>query len=1334
MSIDSNECKAIRAQTGLSQAKLAQAANVSTKTISDFEKGKTTPQKKTLNAIHLALEEAGGSLPSHEGGTPRVGGGASWVTASDLSNWADTQARKMQALLPDIIRRLALATTPDQEMCDFPTGDSTYAPGWDGKINTPQGNQYVPDGRSGWEMGCDKKPTAKANEDIKKRKNEPLGLAPKDTAFVFVTPRRWKGKARWIADRQKERFWADVCAMDADDLEQWLGRAPHVAIWLAKEMGKYTSGVMHISEFWEGWQARTNPALNSEAVLSGRDNSRDSEIFQNWITSPSGILAVQGETEDEAKSFLAAALETLPTDPAQNHFHRCLVVEDQEAFRSLIGEPTHMIIAISKNIKELAGSAVKLGHHVFIPLSYDAFLPQKNALPLPIIERVGLVKALTNLGYSSEKAEDLCNESGRSLSVLQRRLGTSRDPNWATPEHAKDLVPALLAGAWRKDNDDDKRVLSDIAGIAYSELDPVLVRWTKEADPSLRRIGAIWRHTSRQDAWHLLSPFITASNLDRLAVVIKEVLGARDPSFDTPPKDRWRNEKSLPYSKELREGLAQTLILIATQPDGIGFQAPQSDPQRWVDFQVRNLLHDASEATWYSLASLLPLIAEAAPEALLTAVEDSLEMDQPSVMQMFEAVKSEFGFGDSSVHSSLLRALEGLAWDPMYLTRVTAILGELEQRDPGGHLGNRPTNSLKKIYILWLNHTHATLDQRMAAIDHLAERDQHSAWKLLLAILPTGHNTSSPPYKMRWRGLNAPPPPIVTLGTIRAGANAAITRLLKLVGSNIARWHDLLEKYEHLPDDSQHKLVSDLTKLIEGRLRLADTEVLSTVLRKIISKHRKFPDADWSLDRKKIPPLVKLYERMAPSDPIERYRWLFDDFWPPIMSGARRREGKVMEKTRGEALQTILDAHGIDGLFKLACICKKPDTVGQTVAQALPPSDDDWCLLSKWLNADAPVPLAGRAFINIRARKEGGTWAQDAVEKLRHESNRKDVLVNFFMGLPMSRETWNLLEKQEIPIQNGYWEQVESFLHTDSSEDLIYAVDKFIGVDRPKTAFNVCAHQFEKLPAQKLLNILDHLTTKETNEEGKLDKYDIEQAFEALDAATDITVEALAAMEWKYAEVLGRFGNGRGTKALHRQIVKDPSLFITMLKLAYKHEDEHEQKKEKEGRDIGVIERQASHAFQVLRGLQIIPGAQTDGSINKKELMDWIDNARDLAAKAGRKAICDNTIGQILAHAPEGEDGAWPIVDVCEAMERTRSRELERGFRTGVFNKRGIFSRSSIEGGVKEYELASNFRQHAGALESKYPQIAAVLRELADGYEGDARREDDRARNRDLEY
>jgi hypothetical protein len=67
--------------------------------------------------------------------------------------------------------------------------------------------------------------------------------------------------------------------------------------------------------------------------------------------------------------------------------------------------------------------------------------------------------------------------------------------------------------------------------------------------------------------------------------------------------------------------------------------------------------------------------------------------------------------------SNLLWALESLAWSPRYLGRVCSVIAKLAARDPAGRYGNRPANSLRNIFLLWLPQTFAPLDDRFRVLD-----------------------------------------------------------------------------------------------------------------------------------------------------------------------------------------------------------------------------------------------------------------------------------------------------------------------------------------------------------------------------------------------------------------------------------------------------------------------------------------------------------------------------------------------------------------------------------------------------------------------------------------
>ena len=101
--------------------------------------------------------------------------------------------------------------------------------------------------------------------------------------------------------------------------------------------------------------------------------------------------------------------------------------------------------------------------------------------------------------------------------------------------------------------------------------------------------------------------------------------------------------------------------------------------------------------------------------------------------------------------------------------------------------------------------------------------------------------------------------------------------------------------------------------------------------------------------------------------------------------------------------------------------------------------------------------------------------------------------------------------------------------------------------------------------------------------------------------------------------------------------------------------------------------------------------------------------------------------------APAGADGLWPHESVRTVIEQLASAALEDGFRAGVFNKRGAFSKNPFEGGVQERALAARYRAWGEAMAAASPRTAAVLLDVADGYERQAHREDVRAQQLRLE-
>ncbi|MGH2574511.1 MAG: hypothetical protein ACRDFC_02305, partial [Ignavibacteria bacterium] len=93
-----------------------------------------------------------------------------------------------------------------------------------------------------------------------------------------------------------------------------------------------------------------------------------------------------------------------------------------------------------------------------------------------------------------------------------------------------------------------------------------------------------------------------------------------------------------------------------------------------------------------------------------------------------------------------------------------------------------------------------------------------------------------------------------------------------------------------------------------------------------------------------------------------------------------------------------------------------------------------------------------------------------------------------------------------------------------------------------------------------------------------------------------------------------------------------------------------------------------------------------------------------------------------------------PPEEICQVIEDLKSKDLEEGFYIATRNRRGVTTRALFEGGGQEKELAKHYVDLSKKIEFSYPRTAKVLKEIAKSYEHDAKREDVRAKEDELEY
>lgn len=1323
----------------MSQTEVAAQMGTSQSALARLETGEADPRLSTIERYATAV---GGDLvqglrtPSGDGRSAVPPAGL--VDAADLEAWAARVTA--QTDLPLLIRRLIRATAVGVTRLHFPSGEGVHHSGWDGVAEVAFGNEHVPDALSVWEMGTSANPRTKADQDYRGRSTDPLGEDPSSATFVFVTPRRWRqrpDKTAWEARKRRDGKWREVRVLDADDLAAWLELAPPVHYWISEHLGKVPRSAKPLENWWREWSEATSPPIVTELLTAGRDSVTKKVV--EHLSGSSGVLAIRGDSSDEALAFIAAVMQQLPPADREAVASCALVILDEEGWRHAIGSDRGLVLIPAFPTAAIGRDAAER-HRILVPLGREAAL-RDGAIELPRLSRQGAEEALRKMGEADteearrranlpQTSPELARIARRSLLCLRRRLALSpelQQPTWASPAEAAALVPAVLAGSWTEGKDGDKDILSLLSSQPYGELSRSLTRWANSSDPPVRRVGDTWYVVDREDGWALLARAISREDLLRFESAVTSVFGSPLPAMELPPEDRWRASllgRGSPHSGELRDGLAETVAMMAGRSDTVEILGGPNG-QRIATGIVTRLLAQANEddtgRIWASLSDVLPSLAEAAPEAFLDAVETSLSGSQP-VATLFADRPDQDPLFTGSPHTGLLWALESLAWSPAHLGRVTLDLAHLVRIDPGGRLANRPSATLREIFLPWHPQTAAPLADRLQVLDRLVEADPDVAWQLLTALLPQHHDVATPTHvpRWRWREWNLTERGARTYEELARTAREIVGRLLGHVGQDGRRWGDLVEALAALPEELRETVISELDSVGVSTFHDADRLAIRKALRKVVSHHRRYPEADWAMPKTVLDRLARAYERFQPDNPIEDGAWLFSSRpeLPDIDEDSLDWTAflKAVDDARESFSRDLRAAMGLAAFAELAAIVERPDELGRVLGQRHIVVGEEHELLKDLAADDDRRRLMARGYALGRYLADGWKWADPLLRSAPSDWPPARI-AGFLVALPRSRRTWDWAERLGPEVERGYWEQMLAWVGED--EDCHYAAEKLIEFGRPHDAVDLLAQQAhggKPLEPDLVARALE--AAAGSAPQGQLDPmftYHVGQLLDLLDEGGEVEPARLARLEFAYLRLLRL--EERSPKQLGRELGANPAFFAEVISWVFKPEGGEPREVTDELRQRAVL------GYELLESWHDIPGLRADGSIDTEELNAWVDEARRACLERGRQVMGDQRIGHLLRYAPEAPDGTWPPEAICQLVERIGSRNLEKGLEIEVYNSRGVSSRSLTEGGRQERSLAERFRAWAEAT-SRWPRTSALLRRIGQSYEADAADED----------
>lgn len=1238
-----------------------------------------------------------------------------WITALNLQQWADTLPARTN--FPGLVADLIRASASEISSIRFPSGDKGQVRGFDGFLEAAGVPPYVPDGHSIWEFGVTAGAAGKANDDYAKRTAEVDEDIRRHTTFVFVSPRTWDNHrekiADWVQKKRDLREWKSVEYFDGAVVEDWLAENPAVASRYAKYELKLMpqAGARSTDEFWEEYVNRFSPALVEDVLLAGR-GAQATELLQK-LNDGTNKLAFAADSPDEVIAFAIAAIRRAEPNVRLFLEARTLVVDTEDAARQLAGKKG-LVFLPRAQARSQAGLLAQYG-----PTVVSAGADEKRLAHELLARRdsTTLGKAFVAMGFSDRDGYEMARRCGRSLAVLARQMpsGTAERPEWM--DSAEPLLPALLAGAWKSSTPADQLILSSLAACdKYEAVEAPLRKLTKLKDPPVDRVGDIWTMRASVDAFVHLGHLIGTEHLSRFSEVATAVFSRITPAPQADEVYRLPSEREDTHSSWLREGLMNTLLHMAVLHEQAEFTIPGTTPQEYVNGIVRNLPGLSSD--YRLLASLhdnLALLAEAAPLPFLEALERLLEGDAAAIKPTFDEHK---GFLTSqSFHVGVLWALETLAWDPDLLLRSSMCLARLAEIDPGGQLSNRPINSLRSIFLAWSPNTHARAKERLGVLTHVVKAVPSIAWGLLAKLLPQHLDSSIPTQKPKFREPERTEGEVLTYRLVWDSQAAVIGLALKHAGAHAERWETLIRAMSLFQPEPLNDTLNALDAFLskdssDERFKVWDA------LRKEASRHRTFANAEWAFNGEPLSRIEAIVEKHQPEDPLLVNTWLFDD-WMPDVPGKTDAAGPMaaIDSARSEAVRGIADSCGIQGLVELAKKVKLPQHVAVALRTLELPSDKLLELLRLAIDDGGSIDTVCALVIAEGVTRFSELWVSDVHATIADKRLEPERVARLLTALDETRETWDVVRSFGELVNESYWKQKHPYPVAGTAEDLLFAMESYASRGRPMAAIEASSSRLIDVPSGHLLHLLD-IAVSEINESqgqhGTMTVYYIERVFEELEKRPDVSPEELAKREFAF---LPCFSHRKKPLTLHRLMVQSPNLFMDAICAVFKRASGEAE----EPSDAST--RRAMASYELLEGLRILPG-QDNENIDLDVLSKWCLEVRGLAEEMDRKAITDQRIGHLLAHAPLSPiDHAWPHESVRHVIERLASDEVERGIAIERHNMRGVYSKAIGEGGDQERALAKQARDWADTM-PEFPRTAAMLFRISDSWNWDAEQAD----------
>ncbi len=889
----------------------------------------------------------------------------------------------------------------------------------------------------------------------------------------------------------------------------------------------------------------------------------------------------------------------------------------------------------------------------------------------------------------------------------------NQSTHWINHKSAEQLVFVNLVGSWNEKSDADKHAVSTLVDQDYDTWIVDLRNTLSIHDTPFLYKNGLWVVRDRKKLWSDLGARVFDNHLEKFGQVVLDILQFDDPSFDLPKEKRYMAsiyDKSLPHSDSLRQGVAETLALLGNKFDSLS-NCSDGKAEYIANTTVHSLFQASDWLRWGSLNSLLPTLAEASPKFFLNSVEEAINANPSPFDTLFEQ-ESNDTFGQNYL-IGLLWALENIAWEEVFLTRVSVVLAEIASHDPGGTWANRPINSLINIFLPWHPQTLASAEKRQVAIKTVCIEQPNIGWNLVESLLPNQNLHTVGTHKPKWRDIVADDWKPQVFDDEFWEQNRFLAELLvEMSNYNVNRLTMLVGKFDLLVQPAFDKL-KDI--LMSGKCLSLPEEQRTPIwnkLVKFIARHRQYYDAHWAIDESFLVSLDEVAEQLAPRNTKLRNKRLFIESDHELfeIKGDWEAGREKLFKKREEAIGDILAHDGLQGVLNFAWEVPNTSVIGEILAK-INESSFDSQLLPNLL--DKTDEKKWNLIVSYSYAKRGtNNWQWfDSLDMNNWTKNEIAILLGI---MPFEKGAWNRVKELLGDDENLYWKNTNAItINTESNIE--FALIKLLEVKRPYVALQSIRsyiYHERKINMSVVCDVLLELAITE-DLQGNYSSYDITEIIKILQENPSTDQTKLFQVEWAYLNLLDKYSEVSPI-TLENALANDPNFFCQILQLVYRSEKDDEEKISETSQFV------ANNAYRLLSNWRTIPGTATDSNFDSIFFNEWLNIVEKNTHDSGHYDVAMIHIGKVLFYAPQSDE-LWVHPEIANVLNQRNNQNMRDSYRTAIFNSRGVYC---VDPEAKpEKRLAEKYNQQAEEVENAgYHRLATTLRDLAESYKNEAER------------